>query len=213
MPRVAAPGLGVDMDSPSWRALPSVAIPHTHTWQGTVTNAADVSAMFRVGNDGENLWVEVRVVDDVVVGNIAPDDIRGHWRSDSVEICVDPEGGAEHTLNAFKAGIFPFDTTGKVRGARDADREPGPIEETAPGMGLVSARTPDGYLVRTRIPWKLAGIDPGKAGRIGFNVLVYDGDKRDAAPGENHNKSRLAWAPRPGVQGRPEDWGRLVLAP
>lgn len=41
--------------------------------------------------------------------------------------------------------------------------------------------------------------------------MVYDGDKRDAAPGENINQSRLAWAPRSGVQGRPEDWGRIDL--
>jgi hypothetical protein len=29
--------------------------------------------------------------------------------------------------------------------------------------------------------------------------------------GENINKSRIAWSPRAGVQGRPEDWGRLEL--
>jgi hypothetical protein len=108
-------------------------------------------------------------------------------------------------------GMFPFDSAGKARGARDADRRPGGIEETAPGMGLVSARTPDGYMVRMRIPWSLAGVDAVKGGWVGFNVLVYDGDKRDAAPGENINRARLAWAPRPGVQGRPEDWGRMVL--
>jgi len=42
-------------------------------------------------------------------------------------------------------------------------------------------------------------------------VLIYDGDKVDAQPGENINRTRLAWSPRPGVQGRPEDWGRIVL--
>lgn len=210
--KVAPPGLGTDVADPAWRAIPAIDIPHTNTWQGTVTNASDVSAAFRAAHDGANLWVEVRVVDDVVVSNIAPDDIKGHWRSDSVEVCVDPEGGAEHTLGTFKVGVFPFDASGKARGARDADREPGLIEETAPGMGLVSARTRDGYLVRMRIPWGVAGIDVAKAGRLGFNVLVYDGDKRDAAPGENINRSRLAWAPRSGVQGRPEDWGRAVLA-
>ena len=209
--RVAPPGLGTNVADAAWLAIPAVAIPYTNTWQGTVTNAADVSASFRAAHDGANLWVEVRVVDDVVVSNIAPDDIKGHWRSDSVEVCLDPEDGAEHTLGTFKVGVFPFDASGKARGARDADREPGLIEETAPGMGLVSARTSDGYLVRMRIPWKVAGVDAGKAGRLGFNVLVYDGDKQDAEPGETINRSRLAWAPRPGVQGRPEDWGRAVL--
>lgn len=210
--RVPPPGLGTDVADAAWRAIPAIDIPHTNIWQGTVTNAADVSASFRVAHDGANLWVEVRVVDDVVVSNIAPDDIKGHWRSDSVEVCVDPEDGAEHTLGTFKVGVFPFDAAGKARGARDADREPGLIEETAPGMSLVSARTKDGYLVRMRIPWAVAGVDVGKGGRLGFNVLVYDGDKAEAAPGENINRSRLAWAPRSGVQGRPEDWGRAVLA-
>ena len=47
--------------------------------------------------------------------------------------------------------------------------------------------------------------------RLGFNIIIYDGDKMDAEPGENINESRQAWAPRSGVQGRPEDWGRLDL--
>jgi len=49
------------------------------------------------------------------------------------------------------------------------------------------------------------------ASEVVRNVLIYDGDKADAAPGENINRVRLAWAPRSGVQGRPEDWGRLDL--
>jgi hypothetical protein len=49
------------------------------------------------------------------------------------------------------------------------------------------------------------------AKRLGFNLIIYDGDKADALPGENINKSRLAWSPRPGVMGRPEDWGRIDL--
>ena len=51
----------------------------------------------------------------------------------------------------------------------------------------------------------------GKAKRLGFNLIIYDGDKPGAAVGENINKSRIAWSPRSGVQGRPEDWGRIDL--
>jgi hypothetical protein len=108
-------------------------------------------------------------------------------------------------------GIFPFDQTGKVRGSRDADANPGLLERVSPSTRLHSERLSDGYLVRVRLPWSEAGVDPAKASRIGLNVLVYDGDKIDAAPGENINRSRLAWAPRSGVQGRPEDWGRADL--
>jgi LmbE family N-acetylglucosaminyl deacetylase len=211
IPRRSGLLLGSPANDPGWAALPLVLIPHTNTWQGTVTNAADVSASFRVAHDGEDLWVEVRVRDDAVVSNIAPDDIRGHWRSDSVELCIDPEAGAEHTLGTYKVGIFPFDQTGKVRGARDADANPGLLERVSPATRLHSERLSDGYLVRVRVPWSEAGVDASKVSRIGLNVLVYDGDKADAAPGENINRSRLAWAPRSGVQGRPEDWGRADL--
>ena len=155
--------------------------------------------------------MSVDVIDDVVVSNIAADDIKGHWRSDSVEICVDPRAGAADTTGCFKVGIFPFDAGGRVRAARDADARQGPVEETAPGLRIASRRLENGYRVQAAIPFALLPDLPNPPRRLGFNVLVYDGDKGDAAPGENINECRIAWAPRSGVQGRPEDWGRLDL--
>jgi hypothetical protein len=69
----------------------------------------------------------------------------------------------------------------------------------------------DGYHIQAAIPFREMGIRYKKGLKIGFNIIIYDGDKKDAATGENINKSRIAWAPRSGVQGRPEDWGRAVL--
>ena len=213
IPKVAAP-LAVEAGDAiaGWADLPAHEIEPGFTWQGTVRDAADLSAKFRTAYDGTRVFVEVRVTDDVVVSNIAPDDIKGHWRSDSVELCFDPAAGAEHTLGCYKIGIFPFDATGHVRAARDADANPGPIESSAPGTRIASWKTADGYAIRASIPFSEIGFKPAADnGRLGFNVLVYDGDKPDAAPGENINKSRIAWSPRPGVQGRPEDWGRADL--
>lgn len=208
--RSAVPAL--DGSDEAWARLPGVPISHTNTWQGQADGPADASGEFRVTQDGQSILVEVRVRDDRVVSNIEPDDIKGHWRSDSIELCFDPHVGSEHTLGGYKLGVFPFDTTGRVRGARDADAVPGLVEETAPGTRLWSRRTPDGYVIRAAIPLREIGFDREKTGgRLGFNVLIYDGDKADAAPGENINKVRLAWTPRSGVQGRPEDWGRLDL--
>ena len=116
-----------------------------------------------------------------------------------MEICIDPVGGAEDTMGCFKVGIFPFDTTGVVRAARDADANQGPIEETAPGMKVASRRTPDGYRIQTAIPFAEAGVSAGHVKGLGFNIIVYDGDKAGAALGENINKSRIAWSPRSGA--------------
>lgn len=198
-------------DDPAWASLPVTSIGPELSWQGHADDASDCSARFRVAHDGKTLWVEVRVRDNRVVSNIEPEDIKGHWRSDSVELCVDPSAGAEHTLGCWKAGIFPFDRTGRVRGARDADADPGPLERHSPGTRLLSWRTADGYAIRASIPLSEARLKGRRGTVAGFNVLVYDGDKADARPGENINRTRLAWSPRPGVQGRPEDWGRIEL--
>ncbi len=202
-PRMDATGAG-------WEDVPLLAITPRQIVQGKVDGEADSSARVRLAHDGATLFVDVEVQDETVVSNIAPNDIKGHWRSDSVEICLDPEPGSEHTMGCFKLGIFPFDSTGVVRAARDADARQGPMEETAPGTRLASRRTAEGYRIQAAIPFAEIGLRPDKA-RLGFNLIVYDGDKLDAAPGENINESRIAWAPSPGVQGRPEDWGRIDL--
>lgn len=206
----AASKLELQGSEAAWAKLPALSIAPTDIVEGKVADAADSSAQVRLAHDGKSLFVEVTVKDDHLVANIAPNDIRGHWRSDSVEICLDPAVGSEDTLGAFKMGIFPFDSTGVVRAERAADANQGPIEETAPKTRFASERTPEGYRIRVSIPFEEIGLPRGKR-RLGFNVIVYDGDKPNPALGENINKSRIAWAPRPGVQGRPEDWGRIDL--
>lgn len=210
VPRLATPP-SLDGSDRGWESVPSHIISPEHRVQGRTEDASDHSGVFRLAHDGNRLYVDIRINDDRVVRNIAPNDIRGHWRSDSVEICVDPQGGAEDTLNSFKLGIFPFDSTGRVRAARDADAKPGPVEKTAPGTQLVSRATEGGYRIQASIPFLEMGTYPNRGQELGFNLILYDGDKRDAAMGENINESRLAWSPRRGVQGRPEDWGRIVL--
>jgi hypothetical protein len=207
----AAPPMTANEDEPLWRGLNTNVIDPTRVWQGKVQNTDDCSAVFRMGHFDRTLFIEVRVSDDRVVSNIAPDDIKGHWRSDSVELCLDPAGEAEHTFGCYKLGIFPFDSAGHVRAARDADANPGLAEKTAPGTRLVSWKTPGGYALRVAIPFSEVGIKPEEERRFGFNVLIYDGDKADAALGENINKSRLAWSPVSGVQGRPRYWGRADI--
>ena len=205
------PDGGLDWDSPFWARVKPLNILPEHKVQGDVEDPEDSSALVKLAHDRAFVYVEVNVMDGHVVSNIEPNDIRGHWRSDSVEVCLDPVGGAEDSFSTFKLGIFPFDSDGSVRAARDADANQGPIEETAPGTELSSLRTDHGYLIRAKIPFNEIGDNLTSGSRMGFNLIIYDGDKVDAEPGENINESRLAWAPRSGVQGRPEDWGRVDL--
>ena len=92
-----------------------------------------------------------------------------------------PVAGSEHTLGCFKLGVFPFDTTGVVRAARDADAHQGLVEETAPGVRLYSQRTSDGYRIQAALPFRDLDLDYPQTRQIGFNLIIYDGDKANAA--------------------------------
>ncbi len=211
----AAGPVRIDGDLTDWDGIETHAITSGHLWSGSVPGGdADCSAVFRTAYDRENLYVAVDVSDDVVVCNIAPDDVKGHWRSDAVEICVDPSGQSDNTLTVFKAGIFPGTTAGtEPRAARDADARQGVIEKTARGMRVASRFTDYGYVIEAAIPWSdMPGrTAPSTGHTIGFNVVIYDGDEADAGPGANIGKARLAWSYRPSAQALPYYYGRAVV--
>jgi hypothetical protein len=207
----------VDADVRKWRNGPiaPIPIPYTNRVQGQVKDATECSGQFFLGYDDDGLQVLVDVVDDTVARNIAPDDIKAHWRSTSVEICLDPAPRSENTLSSFKLGIFPQDTTGAVRAARDADAHPGPLEQIKSQVRIASRITTTGYVVESHIPWtetgRPQGIRPRSGDAFGFNLIIYHAAKKDARVGEDIGKARLAWSFWPGVPGRPEVWGMAFL--
>jgi LmbE family N-acetylglucosaminyl deacetylase len=198
-----------------WEGSVSYPISAGNIWSGAVQGGdADCSGLVRAGYDQDFLYVAIEVRDDVVVSNIAPDDIKGHWRSDAVEICIDPSGRSENTLTVFKAGIFPGTTESQLaRAARDADGNQGIIEQTAPSMKVASSFSKEGYVIETAIAW--ADMPGGKAPlaghTIGLNVILYDGDDMEAGAGANIGKARLAWSYRPSAQALPYYYGRAVI--
>jgi hypothetical protein len=191
----------IDGDLADMEGLASGRISHLDVWSGNVAGPEDASAEFYVGYDDENLYIGVRVYDDVVTCHMPPDEIRNHWHADSVELTIDPFGDSQNTSTTFKVGIFPCTTEGfGARAARDADANQGVIEQTAPGMQVASQQTEDGYTIQTSIPWSTMPAAPAQGDQIGFNVLIYDADDAEAAPGANVGKSRSGWASVLGAQ-------------
>lgn len=215
IPRVTTPPT-IDGDLSDMEDLASGSISHADRWSGTIEGPEDVSGQFFVGYDDEYLYVGVRVVDDVVVCHMPPDEIRNHWHADSVELTIDPTGDAENTSTTFKVGIFPCTTESfEARASRDADANQGVIERTAPGMQVASQLLGDGYTIQTRIAWEDMPAQPAPGDAIRFNVLIYDADdaERGAAnPGANLGKSRSGWASVLGAQQAiPYTWPVVTL--
>lgn len=213
-PRVAmAPK--IDGDLSDMRSLAHGEVgPGDVWWRRPATNAADLSADFYIGYDLKFLYVGAHVRDETVVCNIAPDDVKAQLRSDAVGITVDPSGGSRDTSTTLQAAAFPCTTAGfGARGFRDADARQGLMEETAPGMQVASKRTADGYDIEFAIPWSAMPKQPVAGDEIGLNVVLYDGDEKEARVGANISETGLAWAAFEwgGKQALPYLWPRVTL--
>lgn len=215
IPRVAvAPR--IDGDLSDLQSFARGEISHEDLWwRRKPEGPADSSAVFYLAYDSANLYAGIEVRDDVVVCNIAPDDIKAQLRSDAVGITVDPSGASRDTSTVLQAAAFPCTTDGfAARGFRDADANQGLMEETAPGMEVASRRLEHGYTLEAKIPWAVMPHQPRPGDEIGLNIVVYDGDAKDARVGANVSESGIAWAAFEwgGKQALPYLWPRVVLA-
>ncbi|MFF5258138.1 sugar-binding protein [Actinomadura viridis] len=176
-------------------------------WEGSACeSAADCSATGKVTWTDDALYLLVKVTDDKPGTVLGADDCKRHWRTDAVEIAIDPRGNSENTSTTFKTGIFPAMSDGKPCFQRDADHHQGG-PETAPGMQVASTvdQPYTGYTIETKIPFKAlpAAVDPA---RMALNVFVYDSDTQDKT-----GQTRIGWSTWGGVQGDPYRWGLVTL--
>ncbi len=213
-PRVlAAPKIDGDLSDMQIFAHGEIG-PNDVWWRRPAKDASDLSADFYLGYDLKFLYVGARVRDEMVVCNIAPDDVKAQLRSDAIGVTVDPSGASRDTSTTLQAAAFPCTTAGfGARGFRDADARPGLMEDTAPGMQVASKRTADGYDIEFAIPWSAMPKQPVAGDEIGLNIVLYDGDDKDARVGANISKTALAWAAFEwgGKQALPYLWPRVLL--
>ncbi|REF00875.1 sugar-binding protein [Thermomonospora umbrina] len=180
----------------------------SRVWEGSACeSAADCSATGRLTWTADALYLLVKVTDDRPGTVLGADDCKRHWRTDAVEIAIDPRGDSENTSTTFKTGIFPRMGDGRPCFQRDADHHQGPGGETAPGMQVASVvdEPYTGYTVEAKIPFTAlpAAVDPA---RMGLNVFVYDSDTQDKV-----GQTRIGWSTWGGVQGDPYRWGLVTL--
>lgn len=184
------------------------AIDLSRVWEGqSCASAADCSATGQLSRHGDDLYVAAAVTDDTIGTLLTEADCKRHWRTDSVEIAIDPDGNSENTSTTFKMFVLPATAEGPACAGRDADNRQGPITETAPGVAFAAALNPagDGYVVEVKIPASElpATVDPT---RLGVNVFAYDSDTQDKT-----GQTRIGWSTWGGVQGDPYRWGRVQL--
>ncbi|MFI6629022.1 sugar-binding protein [Nonomuraea fuscirosea] len=182
------------------------ALNISRLWEGTAcSSAADCSGTAKIGWHDDTLYLVVHVKDDVLGTRLAASDCKRHWRTDAVEVTLDPRGTSENTSTTFKTAVLPVTAEGPPCFLRDADNRQGPGEETAPGMRVASQVSAGAYTVEMSIPMEVlpGAVDPD---HLGMNVLVYDSDTQDRT-----GQTRIGWSTWGGVQGDPYRWGVASL--
>jgi len=185
---------------------PGPPLDLSRRWEGDDCESAyDCSATAFLARSGDVLDVLVQVRDSARGTALAAADCKRHWRTDSVEIAIDPSGTSENTATTMKLAVLPFTAEEPPCAERDADNHQGPAAETAPGVRFASTTTPTGYTVEASIP--LAALPgPVNPSGLGLDLFVYDSDTQDQT-----GQTRIGWSTWQGVQGDPYRWGRATL--
>lgn len=171
-------------------------------WEGDDCESADdCSATGYLTRSGDDLYYAVDVTDDELGSVLARSDCKRHWRTDSLEVAIDPDGTSENTSSTFKQLVLPTTQEGGPCTARDADNHQGPIDN--PGVEVASKlKDPyTGYVIEGKIPANAlpSTVDPE---HLGLNLFVYDSDTQDKT-----GQTRIGWSTWGGVQGDPYRWG------
>lgn len=181
------------------------ALDISRVWEGDECAAGrDCSGRVWLAWHGETLYVAAAIHDPLRGSVLASADCRGHWRTDSLEIDIDPWGISENTSTTFKAAVIPFTSDAGPWAVRDADQYQGPASSTAPGMSWAARRTVDGYEIEVAVPMPLLPV-PVDPNHLGLNILYYDSDADRTA------RYRIGWSAWQGVQGDPYRWGIAIL--
>jgi hypothetical protein len=208
--------INIDGDLEEWKNVPKTEVTEDMNVPSGGIIPVDkrsqvLHSYFQVTWDDQNLYLAADVYDEVVVSNIAPDDIGNYYRTDSIEFYINP-AVAGSDVGIFKLAILPFDTEGNVQAVRHEDAKPGPISKTAPKVEVASKRTDYGYAVEVKIPFEYLGITNPQPGlRLGFSHTVHNSNRANAAIGEYVRENIISWNPVPAVWGIPQKWGAVEL--
>ncbi|HEX9012880.1 MAG TPA: sugar-binding protein [Anaerolineaceae bacterium] len=171
------------------------------------TGPSDLQAAYRVGWDSKNLYLAVKVTDDVYVQNATGADL---FKGDSIEILFSTNPNADSTsggltANDYQIGISPGrPSVGQNMEAYRWFPKAKAGSLTNVTIGAVS--TSDGYRIEFAIPWSDLGVTPAKGKVYGWAVSVSDNDNKT----QNLQQTLISSAPNRRLID-PTTWGLLTL--
>ena len=195
----------IDGDLDEWN-LPIQNITTVTYGAANHTGSSDLSGWFMAGWDEDNLYLAVRVVDDIHVQNATGEDI---FKGDSVEFLLDTNLPADFYVAAlspddYQLGMSPGSTVGQSLEA--FLWYPRSAEGSQSQVRMAATTTVDGYQLEAAVPWSLLNLSPEGGERYGFAFSLSDNDDStrnlQQSLASNVSTRRLT---------NPRTWGNLSL--
>jgi hypothetical protein len=174
---------------------------------GERKDAADLGASLRIGWDWNNLYLAVKIGDDVYVQNASGQDL---YKGDSLELLFDTYlyddfYWGEMSGDDYQLGISPGNPN--VSGIKEAVAWFPRSGNGARNSVVIGSVRDEGITrMEVAIPWSVLGVSPYAWAHYGFALSVSDNDN----PNENVQQSMISCVP-----GRrlldPTTWGELIL--
>jgi hypothetical protein len=199
-----APTIDGVWDEWTSQAYPANAIVFgANNWGGP----DDLEPSFRVGWNNNNLFLAVKVYDDVYVQNATGQDL---FKGDSIELLFDNNLFGDYltaSLNAddYQIGFSPGNPN--TSGTREAYLWFPADQAGSRSQIQIGAVSSTGlYRVEIAIPWSVLGINPSSGQTFGFALSVSDNDN------QNQNvQQTLASSARTRALTDPTTWGVVTL--
>lgn len=171
----------IDGDWGEWKTL-TKEYPANHITYGggNWVNEDDLSSSFHVGWDEDNLYIAMKVRDDVYVQNASGENI---YLGDSLEILLDTKLQddfyySQLSADDFQLGINPGrPTPGDTREAYLWF--PSSVVGKRTNVSIGALRETGVYRVELAIPWNVFETTPSDGKRFGFMLSASDNDDGD----------------------------------
>lgn len=203
IPRRSAPPQ-IDGLTDDWSSFPYAIDQATYrpeNWSGL----ADQTALYSLAWDDQNLYVVVKVTDDVLVQTQHGENI---FKGDSLEILLDTDlANGDNTLTSeddYQLGIAPGNLVASAPEAYlwfPASRAGKPE-----GVAIAAKAITGGYVIEASIAWSVFRLQPVSGTTYGFALSLSDNDTPNTA--EQQSMISSVSTRRLTI---PSTWGRAVL--
>jgi hypothetical protein len=169
----------IDGDLNEWAAFPTYEsayrVFNSENWDQT----DDVSAIWRLGWDRDNLYVAVQVDDDVHVQTQSGSTIfKGDGVSLQIDTELDADLGPGLSPDDYQLNLSPGDFANNPPAAYRfrGDSSGALIDLVGHNIQITAAPSGSGYTLEAAIPWQDLGVSPAPGLRMGIALNVNDND-------------------------------------